>query len=430
MIRFAFSSIVLTAFSINVYAQLSSSLNISYNHDSNIFGNYAKVPDSYLGLNLFAGNDIEWDYSSLSMSYNGSLLSFNAFPEQDSWTHDLSFKYKIQLSRVADELSENEDSAASVTTSNNLPLDSLETFFTIGGSMERTVPHAGDFEAYQNYIAGAYVNLRIPLGSYFATRMQYSINYTSFDFATSLTNLQNVGSLYLSVNPFASTSLFAFASYGKKKFYGVDTVSSSIKKLIGMHGAGVYNGKGKGRRTGSNQGQMSGQAKTYILDSPDVSQFVYGGGIKLSSDEISGGLVFSYRKDISGTARYVSAVAEFIAQKSFVYDDPYSYQGPEFTLDLEKERLLDGMNMTLGFNYRYKMYNRPAFDYTQTKEIAGQRKDNYLDISVGVSEKFDRFILNGVTLSLSYDIIRNSSNDQYYDFTDNILTASIEVELF
>ncbi|MGB9591801.1 MAG: hypothetical protein ACPL1K_04725, partial [Candidatus Kryptoniota bacterium] len=305
MTRFLSVGIFIIMLSISAYAQFYSSLELSYNHDSNIFGNYAKVPDSYFGVNFFAGNDIDWEYSSLTTSYNGSLLSFNTFPEQDSWTHNLSFKYRIQLSRIGDEISDNGDSTAAQLTPNNLPFDSLETFLTVGGSLERTLPHAGDFEAYQNYVSGASAILRIPLGSYFAMRMGYTINYTSFDFISSLTNLENSGGFYVSFNPSASTSLFLFASYGNKKFYGVDSVSSNIKKLIGMHGLGVYNGKGKGHRSGNNQGQMSGQTKTYILDSPNVSQLMYGGGFRFSSDAITGNVEASYRKDISGTARYV-----------------------------------------------------------------------------------------------------------------------------
>jgi hypothetical protein len=430
MIRIVSLIIVIATLSINTYAQFYSSIDVSYTHDSNIFGNYAKVPDNYLSVDLFLENDIDWDYSSLTTSYDGSLSSFNAFPEQDSWTHNLNFKYRMQLSRVAKELSDNEDSAATQSISNNIPADSLETFLTISGFIERTVPHAGDFEVYQNYLAGGAANLRIPLGNYFAIRMNYIINYTNFDFVSSLTNLENKGSLYASLSPSASISLFAFTSYGNKKFYGVDSVSSNIKKLIRMHGLGVYNGKGKGHRSGNNQGQVSSQTKTYILDSPDVNQLTYGGGVQLSSDLMSGSIEASYRKDISGAARYVNAVAEFIAQKSSIYDDPYSYEGPELKLVARREKLFDGLTINFGVNYAYKLYERPAFDYTQIKELAEQRKDKYLKMSVGISEKFDRFILNGVTFSLSYDIIRNSSNDEYYNFTDNILTASFETELF
>lgn len=409
------------------FAQFTSSLQFAYTHDSNVFGSYAEVPDNYFVVNLNLDNYTGWDYSSLDLSYNGALSNYSSYPEQDNWAHNLNAIYKIQLSRVGDSM-DNSNSSTQTGNSPLVPADSLETYLTLTGAFARTVPHSGDFSAYQNYIASGLANLRYPFGQTVALRVAYGINYTGFDFISSLSNLENVGSANLSFDPSENVVFYLGGSYGNKKYYGVDTVSASVKNLIKMHSNGRYKGKGKGK---SGTPPPSSSIKTYVLDSPSVTQATYGGGLILRFGQLKANGSLLFRRDPFGNARYINAVAKFSSRVSTVYDDPYSYQGDEFTLGVRKDSLVSGVNFSVGLDRANKDYNRPAFDYTQTTVIAKQRHDKYTDISVALSKEFSLTgIASGLTLGLNYDHIDNSSNDEYYKFTDDVITVSLAVNLF
>ncbi len=407
-------------------AQFTSSIQLNYTHDSNVFGNFAEVPDNYLGVNINLDNYIGWDYSSVDMSYDGALSSYNSYPEQDNWNHNLSLNYRIQLSRVADDMDSSEEAPAAAVNSLLVTIDSLETFMTFSGSFNRTVPHSGDFAAYQNYIASGLASLRYPIAKISVLRLIYGINYTGYDYITSLSNLENIGTALLSFMPARGVSIYLEGSYGNKKYYGVDTVSSAVQNLIKMHSNGRYKGKGKG----STQ-PPAASVRTYLLDSPSATQATYGAGVNFAKGGWRGAGSFLIRRDPSGSARYISAVAKFSNTLSEVYDDPYSYEGQEFNLLFGKDSLLACVDFSVGLKRAGKDYNRPAYDTSQTVIVAKQRRDEYSDISVALSRAFSSGgFPTGFTIGLNYDRIVNASNDEYYKFTDDVVTLSLSVNLF
>ena len=410
------------------FAQFTSSLQFAYTHDSNVFGSFADIPDNYLTVNLSLDNYTGWDYSDLDLSYNGALASYNSYPEQDNWVHNVDATYRIQLSRVGDNMGNGDDSTSESGGSLLVPVDSLETYLTLAGAIAKTVPHSGDFSAYQNYIASGNANLRYPFGQTSVLRVAYGINYTEYDYISSLSNLENIGFANLSFYPSQNVVFYLDGSYGNKKYYGVDTVSTSVKNLIKMHSNGSYKGKGKGN---GGTPPPSSSVKTYVLNSPFATQATYGGGLILRFGQWKANGSLLLRKDVSGNARYINAVAKFSSRVSAIYDDPYSYQGNEINLGVRKDSLLSGINVSVGLDRANKDYNRPAFNYTQTKVIAKQRHDICTDISIALSKEYSiKGVASGLTLGLNYDHIDNSSNDEFYNFTDDVITLSLGINLF
>jgi hypothetical protein len=407
------------------FSQFKSQFQIGYVYDSNVFGSFAEIPDNYLTANLNVDNYIDWDYSSLDLSYEGGLSSYNSYPEEDNWTHNFNASYRVQVSRVSDNL----DTAVSSLA---VPVDSLETFVTLSGAILRTVPHSGDFGAYENFIASGLVNLRFPLGEVAVLRTAYGINYTGYDYITSLSNLENVGMANISFNLGRSFSLFLGASYGRKDYYGVDTTSIVVQKLIKMHSNGTYtHGKGKGKNNGNPIPGPTKTVKTYSLDSPSVSQLTYGAGLEWRWERWKADGDLFFRVNETGYARYVGYVAEFAGVSSLVYDDPYSYHGTTVKLAIAGDSLFWGVNASIGLDLLNKHYSGPAFDITQTIVVAAERHDNYADFSIKLRKKFPMSgVTSGLTVGLEYHHISNSSNDVYYQFTDDAGYFSIGLELF
>lgn len=148
----------------------------------------------------------------------------------------------------------------------SMPLDSLESYLTFLGIVNRTVPHSRDFSVYVNYNTEAMGSLHYTIGNTVITHLRYAVNYTGYDELPALSNLENVGILSLSAMPAAGVYLYVNGSYGNKKYYSVDTISSAIKSLINMHSKGQYKGKGKS----GNGSQAAPSARTYMLNSPST----------------------------------------------------------------------------------------------------------------------------------------------------------------
>ncbi len=403
------------------FAQFTSSIQAGYTHDSNVFGNFAEVPDNYLSMNLSLENYIGWDYSAFDLSYNGGLSSYNEYPAQDSWNHLLEANYRIQLSRIADD----DDTSETTSMSETMPADSLETFLTLYGTLNRALPHSGDFFAYANYNAVGTASFRFTAAQALITHLYYTVNYTGYDELTSLSNIENLGRVVVGILPSNDVYVYLDGSVGTKRYYGVDTVSTAVKNLINMHSKGVLKGKGRG---GS---QSSQGVRSYVLDSPSASQATYGAGVNYSAGQWGADASLLFRKNLSGTARYINAVAKFAGGQSQVYDDPYSYHGTQFNIGASRDSLVAGINVSAGFMLATKDYNRPALDTSETVVLAKQRRDNYSDLSLALSRSFSSGgFPAGYTIGLNYDHVVNSSNDEFYNFTDDVVSLFITVNLF
>ncbi len=400
-------------------AQVASSINLTYARESNVLGNYAEIPDDYLSADFYLDDFTGWDYSSLDVSYDGTLSSYNSFPEQDNWVHNFAAEYRIQLTRPDADSVPAEDSDQSGGS------DSLQTFLTLGGLITRTLPHSGEFQLYQNFVSGGSAFLRLPVGRSAVLRFGYVVNYTGFDFLPPLSSLKNVGSVNFSVPAGSGATIYVGGGLGNEMYYGVDTSGTGVQKLIKMHGNSGYKGKGKGGAP-----NPTTSSSTFLLTSPSVTQLTYGGGAVIVSGRWSADAAIMFSSNLTGDARYIDAVARFAGEASAVYDDPYSYHGGELKLAGKKDSLINAVNVALEFTGAVKNYARPAYDYTQTIELADHRRDRYSRTSVTLSRVFRvSGFSNDFTLSLTYSHLSNSSNDQYYNFFDDIFAASLTVNL-
>jgi len=92
---------------------------------------------------------------------------------------------------------------------------------------------------------------------------------------------------------------------------------------------------------------------------------------------------------------------------------------------------LFGIIGSIGLDLLNKDYNRPALDTSQTTVVANRRHENYTTLSVTLPKKFTTAgVASGVTLGLEYGHIANLSNDKFYQFTDDVASLSVGVEVF
>jgi hypothetical protein len=129
-----------------------------------------------------------------------------------------------------------------------------------------------------------------------------------------------------------------------------------------------------------------------------------------------------FRNNLSGGNRYFNTV-DYIYYEEELFNDIYSNEGVETGLTLSYLFLPNFMGKVSG---RYEIRNYtdlPAAD-ENGNELDEMRQDN--QYSAGASLEFGLGeIIAGLYLALNYNYIKNTSNDYYYDYNNQIYAITI-----
>ena len=144
-----------------------------------------------------------------------------------------------------------------------------------------------------------------------------------------------------------------------------------------------------------------------------------GQGIR---DDLGLSIFTLLRKNISGGNRYYSSI-DYIYYEEELFNDVYSNEGIESGLTLSYLFRPNIMGRIAG-RYEVRNYtNLPAAD-KEGNDLSELRKDN--QFSIGTSLEFGLSeIINGLYLSLNYNFIKNSSNDFYYEYNNQIYAITL-----
>jgi hypothetical protein len=128
------------------------------------------------------------------------------------------------------------------------------------------------------------------------------------------------------------------------------------------------------------------------------------------------------RKNLSGGNRYFNSI-DYVYYEEELFNDIYSNEGLETGLTLSYLFLPNIMGKIAG-RYEIKNYkDLPAAD-EEGNDLNELREDD--QFSLGASLEFGLSkILSGLYLSLNYNYIKNSSNDYYYDYNNQIYAITL-----
>jgi hypothetical protein len=132
---------------------------------------------------------------------------------------------------------------------------------------------------------------------------------------------------------------------------------------------------------------------------------------------------FSYQKDFSEGSRYVLSDS-LVYYEEEIFNNVYSFDSYEFGLGF---RHFFGDNIQLSLEAKYLVRNftaLPAADIYGT-ELNYLREDKLAAFGAGLQFNLGS-ILNGLLLFTNLNYLKNSSNDYFYDFKNQILSASLE----
>ncbi len=129
------------------------------------------------------------------------------------------------------------------------------------------------------------------------------------------------------------------------------------------------------------------------------------------------------RLNLTEGTRYIGDDT-YIYYEEEIINTLYSSEGMEYGLNFTQ---LIGGNLTLGTEVSYKTRN---YSNLPVADINGNSLDIYRkdkEYSFGIGLKYDLFnFMDGLELVLNYNYIKNTSNDYFYDFDNQLILVGLD----
>lgn len=348
----------ISLFLFSAKAQFYFSTSIEGYYDDNIFNNYLNSSDFINAFSGELGYDFETERNNFELYYIGFINRYYKFGDKSSVIHKVGAVNTFLFSE------------------NDNPLNIGLNYAARINREDYYIYDFNQISAYANYIHSISESNKIQLGV-----VGNRIDYENFN----LFSHYQLKAFLRIINSFESrTSITAAAEIDQKSYlekYQSEGLTDEITQ------AKLYLQIGQG-----------------ITDNLGLSGYAF------------------FRKNLVKGNRYFSN-NEYVFYEEELFNDLYSNDGVETGITLSYLFSPNIMGKVAG---RYDVRNYtdlPAAD-ENGNELEELRKDN--QYSIGASLEFGLAkILDGLYLSLNYNYIRNNSNDYYYDYTNQIYAITL-----
>jgi len=405
---------LLTVTTRTAVAQWSGFASFTGGYQSNPLYNYQNHGDQVYSTFL----DLGYARRSFSVRYLGGLTSFNQLSERNYLEHGFTMNLTLrqghrQQSVAHGDSSEEQGSEPTLT-------DSLGTYSTLGTRV--TARHdRKTFQEYDNWSAALTGTSFHGFASPSHVRIGGEAGYRAYPSLGELSNMTGLVNGEWGFGRNAGTS-GGGRVFGGARYYTSATYDTTLFVTHPGNQNGRKNGSGKG---GAGVGGSSTVTKQVLSNADDrhvvqiaaglfLRQAWSGGSAKLSGD---------YRTNISGAARILARTSENPTINEDIYNDFFSYEGPEFVFSI-LQTLPFNVRMTMGLSFVSKRFASPAFDL-EGNETAATRKDQHAGAEASLARYLPLTDAVGFELAISGYLVRNASNDRYNDFHAWGLSASI-----
>ena len=364
---YAVIALVLIPSASNAQFSLSTGLNMSFN--DNINSNYELLSDEVTEFFFETAYDFPSKNKNFELYYEGSLNYYRENINRTFHEHTVGMMYSTSFGKK------------------------LGSSFNTGASFLTSL-NREDYTYLDYNDASAFVNYRTYTGKRTAWQIGYSFDYYNYSDISDFNNIQNY--LYTSFTGYLPSR----TTLGIETGAGVKTYLNSLVSSSSSMGQGKH-------KTGSTT--LLGESVSRLDISGKVSQSIFD----MTGISLSGG----YSKILKSNDRYL--VSGNVTGSDNVFDDEYSFEGP-FVHSTLTQRFPWGIAAVLAGSYQYRMFvDRPAYDLNENV-ISDERADDVFSASFQLVKNFDYFGIRFV-----YNYINNTSNDQYYNFRNNIFSVEI-----
>ncbi len=347
---------------------------ISYNNSFAQFSLLTKL-DSYYDDNIYN------NYSKVSDFINNFTLGTSYDFESES--NNLQFYYTGNISYYKNNIFKSSNSHKMGIVNTYLFSDNDNPLNTGVNYSFRN--NKDEFSIYDFNIVSLYANYRQTIGKQNFLLAGYLFNKVNYKNFLIFSYNENKGFLKFNSHIFKNTLLMLGAEIDNKNYvekYNLPGISNDISQLSG-----------------------------YIQITQDFGE----------STEVSG--YFQKRNNLTSGTRYIDT-EEFIYYEEEIFNDVYSNDGYEAGLSFS-QFISSGLMINVEGMYIKRFFaNLPIAD-ASGYSLNILREDNYF--AVGTEVKIDlSFIAENLIGSVKYNFLKNDSNDYYYNYDNNIISACLE----
>ncbi len=352
----------------SVHAQFDLEGSLTAMYDDNINNNYLRISDRISTLNVNTGYQFDLAGWQTRLSYDGILQYYQTVLERTNQFHSGN----VNILHSSGEEEQNVLSLA----------------FAFGEGYYRD-----DYSFYDH--------------SQLTGSVQYKQNLSD-------AVVNKVGYVFRSVQ-FAELGNFSYAEHALSANIGVSLPTNTTVIAQADLGAKFYS-------TVNPTSGMSGMRKGSLSIMPSVTQLT--GFVRVGQSIVDGtglSLTARYQWNIQKQTRYLSSSYGVISDDE-LFDDHYGYEGLHTSVMLTQV-LSESMFLRISGGIQNRIYSTLAAYDLNGNQTADTRFDQRAYASVFFQKEFEF----GLIVKGAYDLIRNASNDKYYDYWNNAATIELTV---
>ncbi len=361
--------IALFVFGQPLTAQFNIRSTLSTMADDNVNNNALQLKSNVTTLNLNSGYSWENENNYTSLYYDGSFTYYESFLQRTNHFHSVDVEF-IQLYGEED-----------------------QNILTAGGLLGTSI-NRDDFVIFDHSQLSGFMNYKYFLNDWLINKIGYSVKAISFS----------------SLNDFSFTEHVIFVHAA---FAATSTTTAILQADLGTK---FYSSTPSGSSSSMRKGSLSSLM-------PSVTQLT--GMVKLGqriTDELGVSITERYQWNIQKQTRYLSSDYGFISDDE-LFDDHYGYEG--FHTNAAITSLLsESITLKLSGGLQNKLYSSLSAYDLSGNVVADQRIDARMYGNILLQKEF---VDLGFNLKTSMDVIRNISNDAYYDYSNNAITVELSV---
>jgi len=397
-----------------------------------------------VGTNLLADNNILRNYKSqgdvVTIPYADLGYQFNSDPASE--TVDalfLGYSGQFYLFR---KLSYRDFSVHRFGADYNHLRPGSRNLIALGGRLETRL-NPEDYKYYNYTSGGLYLNLKRYLRENLMLLAGYNLTGKKFSEFPEFNYLENIFSLQASLFLESRTTLRFITSYYHKNYTNSVSSLDSVfiqppeylggitRRDMGFGFRPPFGMSSWGMTSGPEEGEGFFSYRWREDEFPSTDQVKLGFSVAQNLAEGTG-LMASYTARINprNRNRYLANLGESVLNNEELFDDHYSYTGHEGRLQI-KQLLPGDSRLTLLLTARKRDFNeRPAMDLEGYYLPGGEdRRDKAVLFETEFTKRLGTGLsqmTNDLELSVGFGVAKNSSNDEYYDFSDAYFIFSVE----
>ena len=157
-----------------------------------------------------------------------------------------------------------------------------------------------------------------------------------------------------------------------------------------------------------------------------ASQLKFRANVGQSISDLTGISGYAiYRKNLSDGSRYLVSDSLLYYEEE-IFNDIYSYDGIETGIGF-KHFFNEKVELNLEAKYLIRNYSSlPAVDKNGV-ELSTMREDKQFGFGAGLTYDLSD-IINGISISANWNYFKNTSNDYYYKYSNQILSFSLDYD--